>query len=200
MFEGKKDIESALMALAEQLEAEGIKKLEMVVCGGAALNILEYVQRTTKDIDVIAFVDKDKKGEKILIKASPLNPFLVSAAKRVQRDFNLPDNWLNAGPASVMDFGLPDGLMDRVEMRNYGKNLTVHFLTRYDQIHFKFYAAADRTRRDIHYQDLLDLKPTAEELEKAAHWCMSHDVSLTFKDILKDLLCELGHKDVADRL
>jgi len=40
MFEGKKDIEVALAALAEQLEAEGASVIELVVCGGAALNIL----------------------------------------------------------------------------------------------------------------------------------------------------------------
>ncbi|GAH39672.1 unnamed protein product, partial [marine sediment metagenome] len=58
-------------------------------------------------------------------------------------DFDLKENWLNAGPASVMDFGLPDGLMNRVQTRNYGKNLILHLLGRYDQIHFKLYAAVD---------------------------------------------------------
>ncbi len=200
MFEGKKEIENVLRALSEQLDAEGISRLEMVVCGGAALNILGYVERTTKDVDIIAFVDRNKENSVFLVKASPLKPALVVAAKRVQRDFNLPENWLNDGPASVMDFGLPEGLMDRVETRSYGKNLIVHFLSRYDQIHFKLYAAVDRDRRDVHYSDLVALDPIAEELEEAARWSMTHDSSEGYKEVLKDFLGKIGHTNVAKRL
>lgn len=198
MFEGKTDIEKVLMALSEQLDAAGASVIEIVVCGGAALNIIGYVQRTTEDVDIIAFVDKDTDGKTILIKASPLKPILVEAAKKVQRDFNLKENWLNVGPASIMDFGLPEGLMNRVETRNYGKNLIIHLLGRYDQIHFKLYAAVDRAGK--HVDDLLALKPTAEELEKAARWSMTHDVSDGYKTVLISFLEQIGHKDVAEKL
>ena len=87
-----------------------------------------------------------------------------------------------------------------METRTYKKNLTVHFLGRYDQIHFKLYAAVDRDRRDVHYDDLLALKPTAEELEKAARWSMTHDVSEGYRTILKDFLEQIGCKNVADKL
>lgn len=199
MFKGEKEIETVLMALSEQLEAEGVESLEMVVCGGAALNVLGYVERTTKDIDVIAFANRNKDGTIILTKASPLNPALLSAAMRVQKDFNLPDNWLNDGPASVMDFGLPDGLMDRVESRSYGKNLTIHFLSRYDQIHFKLHATVDQSGGK-HYDDLMALKPNAKELEAAARWSMTHDPSEGYREVLKDFLEQTGHKDVAEKL
>lgn len=199
MFKGEKEIETVLMALSEQLEAEGVESLEMVVCGGAALNVLGYVERTTKDVDVIAFANRNKDGTIILTKASPLNPALLSAAMRVQKDFNLPDNWLNDGPASVMDFGLPDGLMDRVESRSYGKNLTIHFLSRYDQIHLKLHATVDQSGGK-HYDDLMALKPTKQELEKAARWSMIHDPSEGYREVLKDFLEQTGHKDVAEKL
>lgn len=199
MFKGEKEIETVLMALSEQLEAEGVESLEMVVCGGAALNVLGYVERTTKDVDVIAFANRNKDGTIILTKASPLNPALLSAAMRVQKDFNLPDNWLNDGPASVMDFGLPDGLMDRVESRSYGKNLTIHFLSRYDQIHFKLHATVDQSGGK-HYDDLMALKPNAKELEAAARWSMTHDPSEGYREVLKDFLEQTGHKDVAEKL
>lgn len=199
MFGNKKDIEKILMALSEQLEAEGVMRLELVVCGGIALNMLGYIQRTTKDIDVIAFVDKNKDGLTFLTKADPLKPSLLTAARKVQRDFNLPDNWLNAGPASVMDFGLPEGLMDRVETCSYGKNLIIHFLGRYDQIHFKLYAVVDQGGGK-HYDDLMALKPTAEELEKAARWSITQDPSEGYKLVLKDFLEKIGHKDVANKL
>ena len=199
MLKGKKEIETVLIALSEQLEAEGVKQLEMVVCGGAALNILGYVERTTKDVDVIAFAKRDKNGAVILTKASPLNPALLSAAMRVQKDFDLPDNWLNAGPASVMDFGLPEGLMDRVETRTYGKNLAIHFLSRYDQIHFKLHATVDQSGGK-HYDDLTALKPTEKELEEAARWSMTHDPSEGYREVLKDFLEQTGHKNVAEKL
>lgn len=200
MFEDKQGIEAALSALSEQLETAGVRCIEMVVCGGAALNVLGYIKRTTVDVDIMAFVDKGKNGVTILNKTTPLEAEFVKAALRVQNDFNLPDHWINTGPSAVIDLGLPRGLMDRVGTIQYGKNLIVHFLSRYDQIHFKLYAAADSSRGSVHYQDLLDLKPTAEELESAAKWCITHDVSGEFKKILKDLLGQLGHKDAADKL
>lgn len=199
MFEGKQEIEKILIALSEQLSAEGVIHLEMVVCGGAALNILGYIKRTTKDVDVIAFVDKNKDGLTVLSKANPLKPALIKAAEKVKRDFGLPDNWLNAEPASVMDFGLPEGLMDRVETRIFGKNLVIHFLTRFDQIHFKLHAAVDQSGGK-HYDDLTALKPTAKEIEKAARWSMTHDTSEGYKVVLKDFLERIGHRDVAERL
>lgn len=198
MLTGKEEIEIVLIALAEQLEDAGINHIEMLVCGGAALNVLGFVHRTTKDIDVIAFVEKEKDGKIKLIKAQPLRSVVIEAAQHVKKDFNLPDHWLNAGPASVMDFGLPEGLMERVETRIYGKILAIHFLSRYDQIHFKLYAAVDRGER--HYDDLMALNPTSEELEQAARWSMTHDPSEGYHLILKDFLDQIGHKDVSDKL
>ncbi len=200
MFKGKKDIEAVLMALSEQLDAERAGRIEMVVCGGVALNIIGYVQRTTKDMDVVAFVERDKDGKPLLTKESPLNPAIMAAAKRVQRDFNLPENWLNTGPASVLDFGLPEGLMKRVETRIYGKSLIIHFLGSYDQIHFKLFAAVDRGRPDVHFDDLMVLRPTAQELEDAARWTMTHDPSDPYKEVLKEFLSNIGYKDVAEKI
>lgn len=200
MFKGKKDIETVLMALSEQLDAEGAGQVEMVVCGGAALNVVGYVQRTTKDMDVVAFVERDKNGAALLTKVSPLNPAIMAAAKRVQRDFNLPENWLNTGPASVLDFGLPEGLMKRVETCIYGKSLIIHFLGRYDQIHFKLFAAVDRGRPDVHFDDLMALQPTAQELEDASRWTMTHDPSDTYKKVLKEFLSKIGYEDVAEEI
>lgn len=199
MFKNKQEIGKILTALSEQLEAEGAGRIEMVVCGGTALNILGYVQRTTKDVDVIAFVDENKDGTTVLSKAEPLRPALVTAAKNVQRDFNLSDKWLNAEPASVMDLGLPQGLMDRVEVYSYGKNLVIHFLSRYDQIHFKLYAAVDQSGGK-HYDDLMALKPTEKEIEKAACWSMTHDSSEGYRRVLRDFLERIGYKDAAEKL
>jgi hypothetical protein len=95
--------------------------------------------------------------------------------------------------------GLPERLMERVTTREFGRKLTILFLGRYDQIHFKLYAAVDQGA-GIHFDDLLSLNPTAEELEQAARWSMTHDVSEGYRQILKDLLNHMGYSDVAKRL
>lgn len=199
MFEGAKEIEKVLSALGEQLDVLHASIPELVVCGGSALNIFGFVSRTTKDVDVIAFIERDPEGNVDFKKAKPFPPELVDAIKKVARDFDLPEDWLNSGPASALDLGLPEGLMERVATRKYGKRLTIHFLGRYDLIHFKLYAAADQGIGK-HYDDLLALKPTREELEDAARWSMTHDVSEVYRQTIKDLLKHMGYKDVADRL
>jgi hypothetical protein len=199
MFQNQKDVEVILKALGEQLEGLLDKPVELLVCGGSALNILGLVQRTTEDVDILAYVRRDEKGKVSIIRADPLTPELTEAAKKVARDFNLPERWLNPGPASAVDLGLPDGIMERVVTRRFGQNLTIHFLGRYDQIHFKLYAAMDQGSGK-HLDDLLALKPTSDEIEQAARWSMTHDISDGFKQSLKGLLNYLGFKDVAERL
>lgn len=199
MLKGRNEIENILYALSEQMEAEGVGNLEMVVCGGAALNILGFVDRVTKDVDIMAFVNRGQNGKITLTKTAPLGHLLMKAAEKVGKDFNLPENWLNEEPAAVLDSGLPEGLMGRVETRKYGENLTIHFLSRYDQIHFKLHAAVDQTS-GRHYEDLMSLNPTAKELEEAACWTMQQDPSEGYRMVLKDFLMKAGHKDVAQRL
>ena len=199
MFRDKKDIETILSALGEQLESFSAEPVELLVCGGSALIFLGLIHRATKDVDVLAYVNRSKSGGTSFIKAEPLKAEFIAAARKVGRDFNLAENWINTGPTSAVDFGLPDGLMDRVASREFGQRLTIHFLGRYDQIHFKLYAAADQGA-GVHYQDLLALEPTAEELEHAACWSMTHDVSERYRETLKDLLNHMGYGDVAERL
>jgi len=199
MFQNQKDVENILSALGEQLESLLDKPVELLVCGGSALNLLSLVQRTTEDVDILAYVRRDEEGKVFIINAEPLTPELTEAAKKVGRDFNLSERWLNPGPASAVDLGLPEGLMGRAITRQYGKRLIIHFLGRYDQIHFKLYAAVDQGAGK-HLDDLLALKPTSEEIENAARWSMTHDVSEGYKQNLRDLLSYLGFRDVAERL
>jgi len=199
MFNDRKDVDNILSALGEQLEQLAGEAIEMIVCGGSALNVLGLVQRTTRDVDVLAYINRTETGNALLIKADPLHHDLIAAAKKVGRDFNLPETWLNAGPASAVDLGLPDGLMARVLTRRYGQKLIVHFLGRYDQIHFKLYAVVDQGAGK-HLDDLMDLNPTVEELEKAARWSMTHDVSAGFRQGMKDVLTHMGYENVAKKL
>jgi hypothetical protein len=198
MFRDQKDIETILSALGEQLESSSVESVELLVCGGSALIFLGLAQRTTKDVDILAYIKRTNAGDTSFIKAKQMNPEFIMASRKVARDFNLPENWINTGPTSAVDLGLPERLMERVTTREFGRKLTIHFLGRYDQIHFKLYAAVDQGA-GIHYEDLLTLKPTADELEQAARWSITHDVSEGYRQILKDLLNHMGHNNVAEK-
>jgi hypothetical protein len=82
-----------LNALGEQIASAG-RHYGLVVVGGSALFALGIISRPTKDVDVIAFVDAGA-----MAKADPLPQELIAARDRVGRDFALPAEWLNSGPA-----------------------------------------------------------------------------------------------------
>ncbi len=111
---------------------------------------------------------------------------------------NLPDDWLNNGPASLFQTGLPSGFRERLQSVVIGSKLTVHYAERYDQIFFKTYAAADRA--GYHVSDLKALNPTDDELVAAAEWCMTQDTSEAFRMILKDMFNQLGWQNVSNRI
>jgi hypothetical protein len=111
-----------------------------------------------------------------LMSAEPLPTRLREAADTVARDFSLPPGWLNSGPTSLLDFGLPEGFVGRAERRRYGPALEVLFAARLDQIHFKLYATVDQGP-GRHLEDLKNLAPTPHELRAAARWSEQHDPS-----------------------
>lgn len=181
---GGTQIDDALARVGELLAAEG-RTYAIVVIGGAALNLLGIVERATTDIDILAFAQKTGAGTPELVEApEPLPSPLMRAAHIVGGDLGLADGWLNAGPAAQWRSGLPPGLDQRIEWRRYAA-LDVGIVGRRDLVFFKLYAAADSTGRDsVHYQDLLALRPDAEELEAAAKWVGAQDFSAEFHRIL----------------
>lgn len=177
-----------LRALAEQLRALGAR-YEIVVIGGTALQMLGFIRRPTRDVDVVALRTEDG-----LVPADPMPEPLATAAARVARDYGLPDDWLNPGPADLARFGLPEGFESRVETRSYGTALTVHFAGRLDLIHFKLYAMVDQGA-GRHEADLRALEPGPEELLTAALWARTHDPSEGFREELLKVLRHLGVPD-----
>ena len=177
----------ALSAVGEILEAGGVR-FEIVVIGGAALQILGLVDRPTADVDVLAIVDRGR-----LQPADPLPTRLSDAARRAAADFGLADDWLNAGPAGMVRWGLPDGFLARTTTRTYGA-LTIHFASRFDQIHFKLFAFADQGG-GRHEADLRALTPTHDELVTAATWARTQDPSPGFRDVLAEALRQMEVDD-----
>lgn len=194
-----KTIHKALQLLSSLLDQRGTEPVRLVVCGGSALIAMGLHPRSTRDMDIVALLNANHQ----LASPDPLPDFLLAAAKQVASDLGFRDHWLNNGPSrgpgGLFQMGLPEGLANRLTKQTFGPRLEVHFIGRRDQIFFKLYAAADQ--RDLqHTGDLRALNPTPEELEAAARWTMTHDVSEPFKQSLKETLKELGHESVADRL
>jgi uncharacterized protein len=116
---------------------------------------------------------------------------LLAAVRDVGDALGLGADWFNVGPAGLVDFGLPPGLEDRVTVRQYD-GLEVHLPGREDIVCFKLYAAVDQTERSKHFIDLRALRPSHEELLRAAMWTRTHDPSPGFRTELRRILALLG--------
>jgi hypothetical protein len=182
---GPANLDEALETLGATLESRGIT-IGVLVAGGSSLLLLGLIDRPTADLDVVGIVDHS-----VYTKADPLPQGLAEAVRDVGRALGLSETWMNNGPASLMDLGLPAGLESRVAVRQYG-TLEVHIPSRKDQIAFKLYAAVDQGPRSKHFADLVQLEPTPEELIEAARWTRTHDPSDGFRSQLDQALAALG--------
>lgn len=185
---GAAAVDQLLSALGDRLQLRGVR-YEVVVVGGSALLALGLVDRPTRDVDLVAL-----RVDDVLTSVVPLPAELVDARDRVARDLELPEDWLNAGPASLMDLGMPVGFLQRVETRSYGPALSVSFASRVDQIHFKLYATVDQGPGK-HERDLRALGPTRQELLQAARWSRTHDPSEGYLHVLRLVLKAFGVDD-----
>jgi hypothetical protein len=194
-----KQIAKALKLLDGRLMLNKSPRFSLIVCGGAALNAMNLIQRTTKDVDIVALMDS--KGR--LMDPAPLPQELMTAAKEVADTLHLPEDWLNNGPSSgdggLFRLGLPDGFSSRLVKSFEGRTLTVYFVSRLDQIHFKLYAAIDQ-HGGYHASDLKQLSPTDEELLLAINWAVKHDPSEGFKTAIKLFLQEFGYGRLAEKI
>jgi hypothetical protein len=190
-------LDEALTLLAE-LTADHPPQ-HWVVCGGSSLLALGLVSRDkTRDVDVLARVGPDG-----LVTAKPLPDWLVKAVEEVRGQFGFMKDWFNTAPSDELyfRFGFPEGMAERLTPRTYGEdgNLRISFISRYDQIFFKLHAFAD-SEMGRHYEDLVDLQPTAEELLAAARWILKQDSSEGFLFLLGKALKELGHESLIEQL
>jgi len=190
-------LDKALGLLGELLAARNHPHQHFVVCGGSSLLALGLVSRTTtQDVDILARIDATG-----LVTPRPLSDWLLAAAAEVGQQLDLPADWLNDRVAEETLFrcGLPNGLQQRLTLRNYGPRLSISYISRRDQIFLKLHAAVDRDG-GRHLQDLLDLMPTADELRDAAKWTRTQDPSEGFLMLLAQMLKYLGHEELIDQL
>jgi hypothetical protein len=178
-------LEEALQLLG-QLLADRNRPFDVVAIGGGGLLLIGLIERPTKDVDLVALRDGAT-----LLPANALPPALSEAVEDVARVLELSPSWMNGGPGSLLRFGLPEGFLERVETRVFGA-LSVSLASRFDQIHFKLYAAADDRPNGKHHVDLQRLRPTHEELRAAARWARTHDPSEGFAIMLRGVLATFG--------
>jgi len=189
---GYETFDQALQLLNGRLELSNAPQFILIVCGGSALAATGLIERTTKDVDVVALMNEE--GD--LLDPAPLPVELVKTANEVALDLGLPQDWLNNGPSSgdggLFRMGLPQGFVGRLKVVTIGKKLTIGFAGRYDQIHFKLYAAVDQCG-SYHAEDLRELHPTDTELLNAVRWTQTHDPSEGYRQSMKWFLQEFGY-------
>lgn len=169
------ELTEAREILGQVLEDRG-EFFELVLIGGGSLLLSGVLDRPTKDLDVVALIEA---GEWQV--AEPMPSSLAEAVTEVAAALDLAADWVNPGPTSLLEFGLPAGCEARVTRRSFG-GLTVNLIDRIDQIALKLYAAADHwPDRSKHLRDLEKLLPSDSELASAASWCVSHDPSPGFR-------------------
>jgi len=180
----------AIKAVGELLAAEG-ETVGIVVVGGTAMVLRGVATRLTEDVDVIATAKGAGGGQGAHIeRADPLPKSLLRAIARVARDFDLPPDWMNSVVTAQWDLDLPPGFEGRIHWEQHG-GLALGVADRVDLVFLKLYAAADSEGPEsIHYQDLLALRPSQEELEAAARWSRAQDTSPEFSRVLDEVV---GH-------
>lgn len=158
-------------------------RLDAVVIGGTALNLLGVVSRPTKDCDV-------------------LHPALPPAIAEAAREFAalqraageaLQDDWLNNGPQSLVS-QLPAGWQERLQTVFTGAALELRCLGREDLLRSKLFALCDR---GIDLRDCIALAPTANELSAILPWLETQDANPDWpahvRETFADLAKRLGH-------
>lgn len=112
-------IDEIFHALNSQIIVADGKPVSLVVIGGTALAATGLVVRTTRDVDVLGELSFSK-GRRLVKELKSFPKWLITAAEKVRRDFDLPKNWLNIELASQIESGLPEGFESRLIEKNYG--------------------------------------------------------------------------------
>jgi hypothetical protein len=185
MYLEAKRFSDALAAVGAHLAAEG-DHATIVVVGGASLNLLGLVERTTRDVDVIARL-AERDCSDVLVPPDPLPRALVRAIARVARDFSLDADWLNTEVAMQWSQGLPPWLPEDLEWRDF-EGLRIGLAGRRTLVALKLFAAVDQTPRSVHGQDLLALAPTDAEFDEAAKWVATQDASPEFPRLIEEVV------------
>jgi hypothetical protein len=193
----RSSLAEALAATGAVLAARG-QAHDVVLIGGGALLLRGVIGRPTRDGDLLG----ERRPDGTIARLASLPAALAEAARQTALAYGLADDWLNLGPASLLDGPLPDGFAGRLDLFAFG-GLGVWVAGRTDLVALKLWAAADRWPvADRHLEDLAALAPSWEELVSAAQWTRERDPSPGYRDLLLEVLARLGAegaRDASDR-
>jgi uncharacterized nucleotidyltransferase DUF6036 len=161
------------------LASRGIR-LEAVVIGGTALNLLGIVSRPTKDCDILD---------------PPLSAPVLEAARAFAAQLRatgeaLSEDWLNNGPMSLAD-ALPAGWRERLQIVFEGTAIRLRCLGREDLLRSKLFALCDRS---VDLGDCVALAPTSEELQAILPWLEQQDGNPEWPAHVRAALADLGRR------
>lgn len=137
LFSGKRGIEEALRRLNAKMVYAGFEPVELVSCGGASLNLMGWVSRSTSDVDIICAA-RVAKGKVTLEPDKPLPPRFTELVAEVGRELGIKTEWLNFGPAPLVEFGLPPGLERRLKRKSFGPCLALHLVSGWTRFTSRF--------------------------------------------------------------
>src|ERR1700687_5190945 len=92
-------LEVALKTLGRLLADRGLS-YELVAIGGSGLLMLGLTVRPTRDLDIVATVENG-----LYVRVEELPTQLLEAVRAVGQIEGLAPNWINAGPADLLEFG-----------------------------------------------------------------------------------------------
>lgn len=185
--------EKMLSSLGDILEDQNVGPFDIVVCGSMAMILQGLIDRRTTDIDIIGLL-KESDGD-VRIEMQALERAFLDARQRVATFFDAPKTWLSVQARTLLQNGLPEDLVERAEVRSYGRMLNILLPCRLDLVTLKMWGAVGRGQPDI--EDLIEMEPTVEEVECGIAFCLEKG---TDRKKLSDVLKEIGHGDLAKRL
>jgi len=176
---GKEEILESLGWLSDWLQQKHPgKRFELVLVGGAAL-ALHGLKDQTVDID--------------LFSPDPLPEPLRNGAAHIGRVRKLGREWINTNVAGMLKQCFPalPAYFYQTSLRvEIGQNLVVHTMGRQAMISLKRYAASPVVEK--HTQDLAQLAPGRDEIEKAVRFVCSVDSTAVRRHDLRLILEKLG--------
>lgn len=195
-FERREEIQEALKLLGRNMALNYAPDIRLLCCGGSGLCVLEILSRTTKDVDALAIITDDE----ILAPITEFSPEMDVAISKTARSLGLADDWLNAEASSLLDRGLPEGILQRsaIHSHQYGPCLTVQFIDRVDQVALKLLAAMDPTNGRRHVEDLVKMRPAEDEIRQGLDWLLAWRSNVEFKKRLAFLVDALGFPELAE--
>lgn len=193
-FIDKERAELLFSQLGEALQEGGSDPIDILVCGGMALIMQDLVVRPTTDIDGIGCV-VDEEGS-LVLRSPDMQHAFRQARERVAAANELGNRWINFQSRTLIDNGLPEGILERALKSQYGPKLRIRLCSRVDIVALKMWAALD-PKRDVDLKDLLSLKVKRDEAEFGARYCLGNQAE---KNQVAKVLEAIGHDEMAREL